>query len=301
MSKFTEMQSFVLIAEKGSLASAAAVQNITPVVMGRRLSSLERSLGVQLAHRSTQGVVLTDLGQQYLEQCIQILEHIDTADTMVSKKRKTLVGRLVVAAPAGFGRQHVAPHILEFKRRYPDLKLSFNFSDSVIDLVDAGYDMAIRVGQVLDLNYVATRLYPNRRVVCGTPAYFAKYGVPQTPQDLQNHNCLAFNNHGGQPRGWLFMQDGKMLSQRVQGDLDSNDGELLYEWVRQGMGVAWRSSWEIRKELKTGELITVLDDYAAPDYDIRAVYPQQKYLPTKVRYFIDYLHKIYNRVGYWDT
>ena len=211
------------------------------------------------------------------------------------------MGRLVVAAPAAFGRQHVAPHILEFKRRYPDLKLSFNFSDSVIDLVDAGYDMAIRVGQVLELNYVATRLYPNRRVVCGTPAYFAKFGVPQTPQDLQNHNCLAFNNHGGQPRGWLFKQDGKMFSQRVQGDLDSNDGELLYEWVRQGMGVAWRSSWEIRKELKTGELITVLDDYAAPDYDIRAVYPQQKYLPTKVRYFIDYLHKIYNRVGYWDT
>lgn len=300
MAKYTEMRSFVLIAEKGSFAAAAAQEEVTPVVMGRRLTSLEKRLGVQLAHRSTRGLVLTELGEQYLEHCIQVLHAIDVADSSVSAGRKAVSGRLVVSAPAAFGRQHVAPHIAAFKKTYPDLSLSFNFTDSVIDLVSEGYDMAIRVGEVIDLNYVAKRLYPNKRVVCGTPEYFVRHGIPQRPEDLAQHNCLAFNLQGGQQRGWIFMRNGKPFAQRVQGDLDCNDGELLYKWVKQGLGVGWRSTWEIQGELKRGQLITVLDDYAAPDYDIRAVYPQQRYLPAKVRYFIDYLKKIYNQPGYWE-
>lgn len=300
MAKYTEMRSFVLIAEKGSFAAAAAQEEVTPVVMGRRLTSLEKRLGVQLAHRSTRGLVLTELGEQYLEHCIQVLHAIDVADSSVSAGRKAVSGRLVVSAPAAFGRQHVAPHIAAFKKTYPDLSLSFNFTDSVIDLVSEGYDMAIRVGEVIDLNYVAKRLYPNKRVVCGTPEYFVRHGIPQRPEDLAQHNCLAFNLQGGQQRGWIFMRNGKPFAQRVQGDLDCNDGELLYKWVKQGLGVGWRSTWEIQGELKRGKLITVLDDYAAPDYDIRAVYPQQRYLPAKVRYFIDYLKKIYNQPGYWE-
>lgn len=300
MARYTEMRSFVLVAERGSFASAAAVEGVTPVVMGRRLNALERRLGVQLMHRSTRGLTLTDLGEQYLEQCTLILRDIAAADGSVSAGRKAVSGRLVVSAPAAFGRQHVAPHILAFKQRYPDLRLSFNFTDSVIDLVSQGYDMAIRVGEVQDLSYVASRLYPNRRVVCGTPDYFRRHGTPQTPEDLIHHNCLAFNLQGGQQRGWVFWRDGRPFAVRVQGDLDCNDGELLYKWVRQGLGIGWRSTWEIQADLKRGKLITVLDDYAAPDYDIWAVYPQQRYLPAKVRHFIDYIRAIYNRPGYWD-
>lgn len=301
MGRYTEMRSFVLVAEKGSFAAAAVTEGVTPAVMGRRLSSLEGRLGVQLVHRSTRGLTLTDLGEQFLEQCEQLLRDFEAAESSISAGRKAVSGRLVVSAPAAFGRQHVAPHIIAFRKRYPGLKLSFNFTDSLIDLVSEGYDMAIRVGEVMNPNYVAIKLYPNRRVLCGTPAYFERHGMPEKPEDLVHHNCLAFNLQGGQQGGWTFMRNGQPFSVRVDGDLDCNDGEILYDWVRHGLGIGWRSTWEIQAELKQGLLITILDEYAVPDYDIHAVYPQQRYLPAKVRYFIDYIRRIYNRPGYWEA
>lgn len=300
MGRYTEIRSFVLIADKGSFASAAVVEGVTPVVMGRRLTALEQRLGVQLVHRSTRGLVLTDLGERYLEQCQQLIQDFDDAESSITARRQSLAGHLVVSAPASFGRQHVAPHAVAFQTRYPDLRLSFNFTDSVVDLVREGYDMAIRIGEVTDPNYVAVRLYPNLRVVCGTPEYFERYGVPRVPEDLGRHNCLAFNLQGGQQRGWTFMRDARPFAVRVRGSLACNDGELLYSWVKQGLGIGWRSSWEIQSELKRGELVTVLDEFALPSYDIQAVYPQQRYLPAKVRYFIDDLRNHYNQPGYWE-
>lgn len=300
MDRYTEIRSFTLVAEKGSFAAAALVEGVTPVVMGRRLDGLERRLGVKLMHRSTRGLTLTDLGEQFLEQCRQLLRDFDTAESSISEGRNVVRGHLVVSAPAAFGRRHVAPHAPAFKAKYPELKLSFNLTDSVVDLVREGYDMAIRIGEVTDPNYVPVRLFPNRRVVCGTPAYFAHHGVPRTPEELAGHNCLAFNLQGGQQRGWSFVRDGRLFAVRVDGDLDCNDGELLHGWVKQGLGIGWRSTWEIQAELKRGELVTVLDDFAVPSYDIQAVYPQQRYLPAKVRHFIDYLKAIYNTPGYWE-
>ena len=268
--------------------------------MGRRLDALEGRLGVRLMHRSTRGLTLTDLGEQFLEPCRQLLRDFDAAESSISEKRATVRGHLVVSAPAAFGRRHVGPHAPAFKARHPELKLSFNFTDCVVDLVREGYDMAIRIGEVADPNYVAVRLFPNRRVVCGTPAYFERHGVPRTPAELAGHNCLAFNLQGGQQRGWTFQQDGRRFAVRVDGDLDCNDGELLFNWVRQGLGIGWRSTWEIQAELGRGELVTVLDEFALPSYDIQAVYPQQRYLPAKVRHFATYLKEIYNQPGYWQ-
>ncbi|MCC2596342.1 LysR family transcriptional regulator [Pusillimonas sp. MFBS29] len=300
MSRYSEIRSFALIAEKGSFAAAALVEGVTPVVMGRRLTSLERRLGVQLMHRSTRGLTLTELGEQFLESCQQLLRDFDAAEESISAGRNVVRGHLVVAAPAAFGRKHVAPHAVAFRTLYPELRLSFNFTDSVEDLVREGYDMALRIGEVKDPNYVAVHLFPNRRVVCGTPDYFKRHGIPRIPEDLTRHNCLAFNLQGGQQRGWIFVRNGKPFAVRVEGDLACNDGELLYEWVKQGQGVGWRSTWEIQAELKDGSLMTVLDDFALPDYNIQAVYPQQRYLPAKVRHLIDFLRDIYNRPGYWE-
>ena len=300
MDRYTEIRSFVLVAEKGSFASAALVEGVTPVVMGRRLDALEKRLGVKLMHRSTRGLALTDLGEQFLEQGRGLLREFDDVERAVSAGRNVVRGHLVVSAPAAFGRRHVAPHAAAFKALHPELKMSFNFTDSVVDLVREGYDMAIRIGEVTDPNYVALRLFPNRRVVCGTPDYFERHGIPRQPGDLARHNCLAFNLAGGQQRGWSFVRDGKLSAVRADGDLACNDGELLYGWVKQGLGVGWRSTWEIQAELKRGELVTVLDEFAVPSYDIQAVYPQQRYLPAKVRHFIDYLKAIYNREGYWE-
>lgn len=300
MDRYTEIRSFSLVAEKGSFAGAALVEGVTPVVMGRRLDVLESRLGVRLMHRSTRGLTLTALGEQFFEQCQHLLREFDMIESSITAGRQTVRGHLVVSAPAAFGRRHISPHAPTFRERYPDLKLSFNFTDSVVDLVREGYDMSIRIGEVTDPNYVTVPLFPNRRVVCGTPAYFERHGIPRSPEELAKHNCLAFNLQGGQQRGWNFIRDGKLVSIRVEGDLACNDGELLFSWVKQGIGIGWRSTWEIQAELKKGTLVTVLDEFAALSYPIQAVYPQQRFLPAKVRHFIDYLKEIYNQPGYWE-
>lgn len=300
MGRHTEIRSFALVAEKGSFSAAAIVEGVTPVVMGRRLDALERRLGVKLMHRSTRGLTLTELGEEFLEQCRHLLREFDAIEDAASSGGRTVRGHLLVSAPAAFGRRHIAPHVPPFRKLHPELKMSFNFTDSLVDLVREGYDMAIRIGEVSDPNYVLVPLYPNRRVVCATPHYLARHGVPRVPEDLTQHNCLAFNPHGGQLRGWSFVRGGKLFAVRVDGDLACNDGELLYDWTCQGLGVGWRSTWEIQAALKRGELVTVLDEFAVPRYDIQAVYPQQRYLPAKVRHFIDWLKAIYNTTGYWE-
>jgi DNA-binding transcriptional LysR family regulator len=299
MDRYTELRSYVLVATRGSFAAAALVDGVTPVIMGRRLSALEARLGVKLIHRSTRGLTLTELGESYLENARALLRNFDELDASVSENESAVRGHLVVSAPAGFGRQHVAPHAPEFQARFPELNLSFNLTDNVIDLVREGYDMSIRIGEVLDPNYVAIKLYENQRVVCGAPSYFAAHGYPRTLEDLTDHNCLAFNLQGGQHRGWTFLRDGKQVAVKVAGNLYCNDGELLFDWAKRGLGLSWRSVWEIQNELKTGELITVLDEFALPNYDIQGVYPQQHYLPAKVRFFIAFLKEVYNRPGYW--
>ena len=299
MDKLTQIEAFVEAVEKGSLARAALAQNITPVMLGRRIDALEKRLGVKLMHRTTRHLTLTEQGAVYLDHCKKLLKELDIADRIVSKGRHKATGHLIVSAPAAFGRKHVAPHGPAFIAANPEVKISFNLTDQVVDLVREGYDLGIRIGGNIDPNFVALRLAKNRRVVCGTPDYFDRNGIPRTLDDLAHHNCLAFNLQGGQGRGWYFQKNGKPVTVRVQGNLDCNDGELLHRWTMEGLGLGWRSTWEIQSELETGQLITVLDEYALPDYDIMAVYPQQRHLPAKIRFFIDMLRSIYAEPGYW--
>lgn len=300
MDRDTQIRAFTLIAKKGSLAAAAAEEGVTPVIMGRRLDALEKRLGIKLMHRTTRRLSLTEPGTEFLDQCRRILAELDEAEKAVSAGRNVVRGHLIVSAPAAFGRKHVAPHAPAFLEQHPEVQLSFNLTDRPVDIVREGYDLAIRIGQVSDPNYVAVKLYPNRRVVCGTPEYFERHGTPRRLEDLVHHNCLAFNLQGGQNRGWFFVKDGLGVAVRVSGNLDCNDGELLYRWVKEGRGIGWRSLWEIEGELARGELVTVLDEFAVPAYDIQAVYAHQSYLPAKVSTFIQYLKGIYNAPGYWS-
>ena len=299
MDRYKEIEAFVLAMEHGSLAAAALHAGITPVMMGRRLDVLEKRLGARLVHRSTRRLALTEAGAGFLDECRALLTQWNQAEATVSAQRHRATGHLIVSAPAAFGRLHVAPHASAFLKANPEVKLSFNLTDRVVDIVREGYDMGIRIGGAVDPNFVAIRLATNQRVVCGTPAYFRKHGKPRTLEDLASHNCLAFNLQGGQQRGWYFQRDGKALTIRVDGSLDCNDGELLHRWVSEGLGLGWRSTWEIQAQLQRGELVTVLDDFALPAYDIMAVYPGQRHVPAKVRFFVDHLRKTYARPGYW--
>jgi DNA-binding transcriptional LysR family regulator len=299
MDRFKEIEAFVQVMEHGSMAAAALAAGVTPVMMGRRLDALEQRLGTQLVIRTTRRLSLTDQGASYLDECRQLLARWDEAERAVSARHQRASGHLIVSAPAAFGRLHVAPHASSFLKANPDVQLSFNLTDRVVDLVREGYDMGIRIGGQIDPNFVAIKLASNQRVVCGTPAYFRKRGKPRTLEDLRQHNCLAFNLQGGQQRGWYFLKDGKTVTVRVEGNLDCNDGELLHRWVSEGLGLGWRSTWEIQGQLQSGELVTVLDEFALPAYDIMAVYPQQKHLPAKVRFFIEHLKKVYRPAAYW--
>jgi DNA-binding transcriptional LysR family regulator len=299
MDKLKQIEAFVEVVEKGSLARAALEQKITPVMLGRRIDALEKRLGVKLMHRTTRHLTLTDQGSIFLEYCRKLLNELEFAEKIVSEGRHKATGHLIVSAPAAFGRLHVAPHAPAFLKAHPDVQISFNLTDHVVDLVREGYQLGIRIGGTLDPNFVAVKLATNRRVVCGTPDYFDRHGIPRTLEDLARHNCLAFNLQGGQQRGWYFQKDGKPVTIKVEGNLDCNDGELLHRWACESIGLAWRSTWEIQSQLQAGELITVLDDFALPDYDIVAVYMQQRHLPAKVRFFIDTLKAIYAQPGYW--
>jgi len=297
--RFKEIDAFVQVMDHGSLAAAALAEGVTAVMMGRRLDALEQRLGTQLVIRTTRRLTLTDQGASYLDECRQLLARWDEAERAVSSQHQRASGHLIVSAPAAFGRLHVAPHASAFLAANPAVQISFNLTDRVVDLVREGYDLGLRIGGQIDPNFVAIKLATNQRVVCGTPSYFQRRGKPQTLDDLRQHNCLAFNLQGGQQRGWYFQKDGKAVTVKVEGNLDCNDGELLHRWVSEGLGLGWRSTWEIQKQLQSGELVTVLDDFALPAYDILAVYPQQKHLPAKVRFFIEHLKKIYAKPGYW--
>ena len=299
MDKLTQIEAFVAAVEHGSLARAAVAAHVTPVMIGRRIDALEQRLGVKLLHRSTRRLALTEQGAMFLEDCRRVVGELDRAESMLAEIRHRASGHLLVSAPAGFGRKHVAPHAPSFIARNPDVRVSFNLTDQVVDLVQQGYDLGIRIGGVIDPSFVAVKLAANRRVVCGAPAYLAKHGTPRTLDDLKDHNCLAFSLQGGQQGGWQFQRDGKEVTVRVRGNLDCNDGELLHRWARDGLGLCWRSTWEIQGELARGELVTMLDEYALASYDIMAVWPHQRHLPAKVRFFVDHLKRVWSAPDYW--
>lgn len=299
MDKLKQIEAFVSVADKGSLARAALEKRITPVMLGRRIDALERRLGAKLMHRTTRHLTLTEQGTVFLDHCRKLLSDLDRAEKIIGEGRHKATGHLVISAPAAFGRKHVAPHAPAFLAANPEVRISFNLSDQVVDLVREGYDMSIRIGGAIDPSLVAVKLYPNHRVVCGTPDYLKRHGVPKTLNDLMQHNCLTFNLQGGQQRGWHFRENSKNVIVKTTGNLDCNDGELLHRWCLEGLGLAWRSTWEIQSQLASGELVTVLDEYALSNYDIMAIYPQQLHLPLKTRFFIDQLKSIYAQPGYW--
>jgi DNA-binding transcriptional LysR family regulator len=298
MNRYQEIKAFVAVAREGSLVRASHKEKITSSMLGRRIDGLEKRLGVKLLHRTTRHLSLTEQGALFLEHCNELLTDLERSEASLFPEAPEVSGQLRVLAPAHFGRQHVAPHARTFLAKYPNVQLSFDLTNDYSDPVREGYDLCIRIGNVIDPDFVTTKLLSNRRVVCATPAYFRKYGIPQTLEDLAHHNCLAVNLTAGQNRDWLFQEGGKLVSVKVNGNVNCNDGEVLVHWARQGVCLAWRSTWEIETQLASGELVTVLDNYALPSFDITAVHPRHKDR-VPVRLFIETLRTAYARPDYW--
>jgi DNA-binding transcriptional LysR family regulator len=297
--KLREIETFVEVVEWGSFAAAAGKMRLTPAIIGRRISHLEHRLGGLLLQRSTRKLVLTQQGEEFLVHCKQVLKRLETAERLVADGRNYATGHLIVSAPAAFGRRHVAPHIPDFMTANPDVSVSLNLSDHVTDLVRGGYEIGIRLGPVIDTSLVQIRLARSQAVLCAAPTYLERHGMPGTPTDLANHNCLVFNEYGGQPRGWHFQSGDRQITVKATGALTCNDSEVIVQWLREGLGIAWLLRQEVDAELASGTLVSLLDDYMPPNYDVTAVYPVQTRLPPKIELFIEWLRSVYAQPGAW--
>ena len=298
MDQFKQISTFVDVAAKGSLSAAARAEGIAPAMIGRRLDALEERLGVKLLQRTTRKIALTNEGASFLEDCQRILAELQDAEASVSDRSARAPGHLAISAPAGFGRQHVAPLMPSFLAEHQDVTLTLNLNDRVVDLIGEGIDVAIRIAALSDSSLIGVKLADNKRVVVASPTYVKRHGMPASLDDLAKHNCLAMSSEGSQ-RGWTFRQNGKNVTLKVSGNMVCNDGAVLHDWALSGKGLAWRSMWEVGSEIEAGTLVTVLDEFAAPGNDIYAVFAQRRHLPLRIRALVDFLRRAYAQANYW--
>jgi DNA-binding transcriptional LysR family regulator len=215
-------------------------------------------------------------------------------------------GHLRITAPAGFGRRHVAPLVPRFHEQHPEVTVSLNLGDRVVDLAGEGFDCAVRVGDLPDSALVSVRLADNRRLCVATPKYLRQHGTPQHPGELSKFACLTLSSEASQTRGWAFSVPGangapELTHLRPGGPLDCSDGQVLHAWCLAGYGIAWRSTWEVESEVASGQLVEVLAEFAAPPNGIYAVFPQRKHLALRVRLWIDFLKHHYSQSSFWNA
>src|SRR6188508_1180025 len=274
-----EITVFARIVGTGSLSAAARDLRMSPALVSRRLAALEARLGVRLINRTTRSLHLTDEGAAYYETCTRLLAEIEEADAAVSAGRADPRGILRVALPASFGNQHVAPLVPRFVARYPDVQLALSLSDRNVNVVEEGFDLAVRIADLADSSLAARKLAPNKRVVCASPAYLARHGTPRTPADLTRHHCVATDF----TMNWDYRgPDGKPGSVRVSGRYACDNWEVLREWALAGLGIALKSTWDVRRHLSSGSLVSLLPGYSFDsDVAIYAVYPHRRHLPPR--------------------
>ena len=304
MDKLKQLESFVSVATRGSLTAAAIAEGVAPAIMGRRLDGLEERLGVKLLLRTTRRLTLTHEGSAFLEDCQRLLADLANAEASVSAGGVKASGHLRITAPAGFGRRHVAPLVPRFRELHPEVTISLNLSDRVVDIAGEGFDCAVRVGDMPDSSLVSVRLADNRRLCVATPAYLKRYGTPLHPNELTKFHCLTLSSDASQTRGWAFTlrkaQGQEVIYLKPAGPLDCSDGQVLHDWCLAGYGIAWRSTWEVEREIAAGVLLPVLENFAAPPNGIHAVFPQRKHLPLRVRLWVDFLKLHYGAPGFWQ-
>ena len=305
MDKLKAFESFVSVATRGSLTAAAKAEGVAPAIMGRRLDALEAHLGVKLLVRTTRRISLTHEGSAFLEDCQRVLADVANAEASVSEGGVKATGHLRITAPAGFGRRHVAPLVPRFRELHPDVTISLNLSDRVVDMAGEGYDCAVRVGDLPDSSLVSVRIADNRRLCVATPAYLQRHGTPRHPSDLLQFDCLTLSSEASQIRGWAFRIPTEGGGTEVGylkpgGPLDCSDGQVLHDWCLSGYGIAWRSTWEVEAEIAAGRLVEVLADFAAPPNGIYVVFPQRKHMPLRVRLWIEYLKQQYAQPAFWQ-
>lgn len=306
MDRLKQLESFASVATRGSLTAAAKAEGVAPAIMGRRLDALEQRLGVKLLVRTTRRITLTHEGSAFLEDCQRLLVELANAEAGVSAGCIKASGHLRVTAPAGFGRRHVAPLVPSFHALHPEVTISLNLSDRLVDVAGESFDCAVRVDDMPDASLLSLRLADNRRRCVAAPGFLRRHGTPRHPSELARFACLALPSDAAQARGWAFRvarDDGtpELIHLQPHGPLDCSDGQVLHDWCLAGHGIAWRSSWEVEAEIDAGLMVPLLDEFAAPPNGIYALVPHARQQPLRVRLWLDFLQQTYRRPAFWGS
>ncbi len=294
------MQTFVKVVEAGSITLAAERLGVGKSVVSRRLAELESRLGVQLFQRTTRRLNLTESGRGFHERCQRILADLDEAELAVSQDHASLRGKLRVALPLSFGLHHLSPLIREFSQLHPDIDFDLDFNDRQIDLMQEGFDLAIRIAKLADSSLIARRLTVIRHIACASPDYLAQHGTPKTPEELGQHVGLGYSNTVN-PGLWTYTNpSGETKSTRIPIKLTSNNGDFLCQMAVAGHGILLHPSFYLSEAIRQGELVPLLHRYHWPELNAYAVYPATRHLSTRVRAFIDFLAGKFTDDPYWD-
>ena len=299
MDRLASMRAFVKVVEAGSFVRGADKLGISTTSASRLVAELEEHLGTRLLQRTTRRLHLTDAGQRYFERALQLLSDLEEAESEVGSATTTPRGRLRISVGQTFGVRQLSGVFPRFQELYPEVELEVFATDRRVDLIEEGFDLAVRMSLELPPTYVARRLCTIRVVVCASPAYLAKHGTPRVPQDLSTHNCLTIPSGGFENR-WLFEGADGPLTVDVRGNYRSDSGDLLRAAALAGQGLVYVPTFIVGDELARGELVPLLLEWKTPTLEAKVVYPTRRFVSAKVRAFTEFLQAEFAGEPEWD-
>ncbi|WP_286891938.1 LysR family transcriptional regulator [Achromobacter sp. UBA2119] len=295
MDALSDLAFFSLVVKHGNLSATARELGLTPPAISTRLAKLEQRLGVRLLNRTTRRDSVTQEGELYLAEGARILADLQALERSVSSARAQPQGLLRLNATFGFGRAHIVPAVSDFCRQFPDVEVQMRLTDRPLNLIEEGFDVAVRFGDLPDARLTARRIASNRRLLCASPRYLEIHGEPRAPGDLQRHRCIVVRENDVAYGTWRLESGARAETVKVRGPVSSNDGQSALEWALDGHGIVMRSEWETAAHLRAGRLQEVLTDWRTPPADIHALYPDRLNLPAKTLAFVDFLSRRFAR------
>lgn len=299
MDKLASIRAFAKVIERGSFATAGRDLRLSRSAVSKHVRELEEELGVQLLNRTTRSASPTENGQTYYRHCLTILAELEEADLAVSRLQAEPRGILRVNAPMSFGTLHLSRAIVDFMARNPELKIELILSDALVDPVEQGFDVTLRIAELGSSSLVARKIVPANRIICASPAYLARRGTPSDPSELRDHDCLTYGYLATGNQWKLTGANGDHWI-AVQGPLCTNNAEILKDAAVAGQGIALLPTFIAGADLQQGRLVGILSDYSPPAASIYAIYPPTRHLSVKVRLFIDFLVERFGDRPYWD-
>ena len=300
MDRFENMGTFIRVVEAGSISGAADRLGIAKSAVSRRLKELEEHLGVELFHRTTRQMNLTDTGRAFYHQAVRILDDVLEAEHATSQAHGTLKGSLKIALPSSFGLMHIGPAINKFLKEHPQVEFDLDFNDREVDLIQEGFDLAIRIANLPDSSLIARRFAPVKTVMCASPDYLEQMGIPRSPDELIEHQCLVYSLLRDYEYWHLSDIRGNEIRTRIRPYLKASTGEFIRDAAVAGLGIVLIPTFIAYKEIERGTLVPVLKDYKPPQINAYAIYPQTRHLSQRVRTFVDLLVKRFEGTPYWD-